>query len=87
MYLKFMKKGNVRIKPGVIPHIFDCKKTSIPLQSVKPTSLIKKKQRQRTIPKIEESKNNMLNVLDNQGKEIGQMEEKTAALQDIQVSK
>lgn len=26
MYLKLMKTGKIRLKPGVIPHIFDCQK-------------------------------------------------------------
>nr|XP_023029044.1 uncharacterized protein LOC111517203 [Leptinotarsa decemlineata] len=81
MYLKIMKEGVIRLKPGVVPHIFDCQKSRPDFQSVKPRPLIKKRQQE-----MKDSKNKMLNVFHNQRNEIGQIEKKAVVSQGVQVN-
>lgn len=52
MYLKTMKSGRIKLKSGVIPHIFECqKKRSSASNTVKPRGLAKKENKLQLLRK------------------------------------
>lgn len=51
MYLKTMKSGRIKIKPGVLPHIFNCQETRTTTHSFEPQKTLENGQ-QITMIKI-----------------------------------
>ncbi|XP_050302865.1 uncharacterized protein LOC126740747 [Anthonomus grandis grandis] len=49
MYLKTMKKGNILIKPNVVPRFFDCQKSRVTAHKAKQSKFLQKKEQRSLI--------------------------------------
>lgn len=82
-----MKCGRIKLKPGFIPHIFDCQKKRSALHTSKPRLLIQKKEQKAVVEELlrENSANEDVHLEANKEEEI-KIQERTSTDRGVQVN-
>ncbi|KAJ8976202.1 hypothetical protein NQ317_018868 [Molorchus minor] len=82
IYIKIMKCEQIKLKPGVIPHIFDCQKKRSTLHTSKPRPLTQKKEQKAMIKEL------LCDNLENEDnkEEESKIQERTSIDRGVQVN-